>query len=75
MKISRPLLEKGPGVKEFVDWLLGPSVYMCQPVSKIFHWIWIDYDYHEDRLLVIFAEKKSKGKCVLSEKTADNLMK
>lgn len=29
MKISWALLEKGPGVKEFVDWLLGLSVFMC----------------------------------------------
>lgn len=36
MKISWPLLEKGPWVKEFVDWLLGLSVFMCQSVSKIF---------------------------------------
>lgn len=47
---------------------------MCQPVSKIFIGFGLTV-YHEDRLLVIFAEKKSKGKCVLSEKTADNLMK
>lgn len=57
MKILWPLLEKGPGVKEFVDWLLGPSVFMSTSFQD-FHWIWIDYVYHEDRLLVIFAEKK-----------------
>lgn len=75
MKILWPLLEKGPGVQEFVDWLLGPSVFYVSACFQDFHWIWIDYVYHEDRLLVIFAEKQSKGKCVLSEKTADNLMK
>lgn len=67
MKISWPLFEKGPGVKEFVDWLLGLSVFICQPVSKIFIGFGLTV-HHEDRLLVIFAEKKSKGKCVLSEK-------
>lgn len=47
---------------------------MCQPVSKIFIGFGLTA-YHEDCLLVDFAEKKSKGICVLSEKTADNLMK
>lgn len=27
--ISWPLAEKGPEVKEFADWLLGLSVFVC----------------------------------------------
>lgn len=42
---------------------------MCQPVSKIFIGFGLTA-YHKDCLLVDFAEKKSKGICVLSEKNS-----
>lgn len=76
MRILWPLLEKGPGVQEIVDWLLGLSVFYVSACFQDFHWIWIDYVYHEDRLLVISAEKKKvKGNVCCLKKTADNLMK
>lgn len=47
---------------------LGPVCLYVSACFQDFHWIWIDYAYHKERLLVIFAEKKVKGNvCCLNK--------
>lgn len=64
--LKGPTLKKGPGVKNLWTGTLVCLGFYVSAFFQDFHWIWIDCVYHKDRLLVIIAEEKSKGKCVLS---------
>lgn len=69
MKVTWPLFKNRPSVKKIriVDMLLCLSVYVCQPLSKIFIGFGLTV-YPENSLQMISAEKKVKGNvCCLTK--------
>ena len=75
MKVQLPLIEKGPEVNEFDDWLLGLSLFNVSASFQDFHWIWIDRVSRGPSASDFCREKKVKGNVCCLKKTADNLMK